>query len=77
MLLELLQRLDAAPAEVLAAPDMLPLAWQVQALAQDRVLGVSVAQTQPLDPAAVQAPFADKGHCAGPQAFSCLKIQTL
>lgn len=77
VLLELMQRLGLPPVEVLAAESMLPLARQLQTLAPAQVARVSVAQTQPLDDAALHAPFPDKGHRAGPLAFSCLKIQRL
>ncbi|APW46750.1 tRNA adenosine(34) deaminase TadA [Rhodoferax antarcticus] len=74
VLIELMGRLGLAPVELRASANMLPLARQLQALAPDQVLRILEAQTEPLDDAALQAPFPDKGHRAGPQAFSCLKI---
>lgn len=74
VLLELLQRLDLPPVEVRVAAPMLPLAQQLQGLAPALIASVSVASPDALDAAALQAPFPDKGHRAGPQAFSGLKI---
>lgn len=71
---ELMGRLDLAPLELLTTPSMQPLARRLQALAPDQVLRVLEAKTEPLDDDALQAPFPDKGHRAGPRAFSCLKI---
>lgn len=75
VLLELMLGLDLAPLELRAAESMLPLARQLQALAPDQVLRILEVLTEPLNDAARQAPFPDKGHRAGPQAFSCPKIQ--
>jgi tRNA(adenine34) deaminase len=75
VLLELIQRLDLPAVQLVVAESALPLAYKLQALAPQSVLGIEVAQTDALNNDALHAPFPDKGHQAGPQAFSSLKIQ--
>ena len=74
VLLELILRLGLPPVDLLVAASMLPLARQLQALGPGQVVRVMEAQTESLNDAARQAPFPDKGHRAGPQAFACMKI---
>jgi tRNA(adenine34) deaminase len=77
VLLELIQRLDLPLVQLVIDESAWPLAHQLQALATGRVLGITLAQPDVLNQDALSAPFPDKGHQAGPQAFSCLKIQTV
>lgn len=75
VLLELIQRLDLPAAQLIVAESALPLAYKLQAIAPQSVLDIEVTQTDALNKDALYAPFPDKGHQAGPQAFSSLKIQ--
>ena len=75
VLLELLQRLNLPSVELLVAESALPLADKLKAIAPEIVLNMQVVQTDALSREALSAPFPDKGHQAGPKAFSSLKIQ--
>jgi len=75
VLLELILRLKLPAVHLLVAESALPLAYKLQAIAPQSVLDIKVAQTDALNNDALYAPFPDKGHQAGPQAFSSLKIQ--
>jgi len=74
VLLELLQRLNLQAVQVLVAESALPLAQNLLALAPQSVASIELADTDVLSDAALQAPFPDQGHQAGPRALSCLKI---
>lgn len=75
VLLELIQRLELPAVHLLVAESALPLAYKLQTMAPQSLLDIKVAQTDALNHDALYAPFPDKGHQAGPQAFSSLKIQ--
>ena len=76
VVLELIQRLELAPVQLLVAESAMPLANTLLAIAPQSVRGIQLAETDRLSQEALNAPFPDKGHQAGPQAFSSLKIQT-
>lgn len=77
VLLELIQRLKLKTVQVSVARSTLQLAKTLHALTTESVEGVVVAETDTLSDDALQAPFPDQGHRAGPRAFSSLKIQSL
>lgn len=70
VLLELLERLDLQQVTLLTPPGMAPLAQRLAARAPSRIIGCRVEQLPPLDDAARDAPFPDRGHRAALQAFS-------
>jgi len=74
MLLELIHRLGLPAVQLVVAKSALPLAHKLQQMAPQSVLGITVAQADALTKEALSAPYPDKGHLAGPQAFSSLKI---
>lgn len=74
VLLELIQRLGLTTVQLVVAESAFPLAHKLQMVAPQSVAGIVVAQTDPLGNEALYAPYPDKGHLAGPQAFSSLKI---
>ncbi|WP_371736840.1 tRNA adenosine(34) deaminase TadA [Rhodoferax sp. U11-2br] len=74
VLLELIQRLGLPAVQLVVAESALSLAHKLQMMAPQSVVGIVVAQTDALGNEALYAPYPDKGHLAGPQAFSSLKI---
>ena len=77
VLLELIQHLNLEGVQVSAARSTLQLAKTLHALAPESVESVVVAEADSLSDEALQAPFPDQGHRAGPQAFSSLKIEPI
>jgi tRNA(adenine34) deaminase len=77
VLLELIQHLKLKAVQVSVAKSTLSLAMALHALAPESVESVVVAESDSLSDEALQAPFPDQGHRAGPQAFSSLKIQPI
>lgn len=77
VLLELIQHLNLVIVQVSAAKSSLQLATALHTLAPECVKSVVVAEADVLSDEALQAPFPDQGHRAGPHAFSSLKIQQI
>ena len=75
VLRELVQRLELGSVQLLVAESARPLANRLLAIAPHSVLAIKLVATDTLSRDALDAPFPDKGHRAGPQAFSSLEIQ--
>lgn len=67
---EWIERLGLAPVHLRIAPDNWLLAHQWAALAPDDISAIDLAQPDPLDSAARDAPYPDQGHRAAWLAFS-------
>ncbi len=77
VLIELLQRLDVQRVELAVACSALPLAQVLARKLPQGVTNIVIADPDTLSDEALQAPFPDQGHRAGPRALSALTIQPL